>query len=177
MHFFGLVLITLGFIGGALYAVLDKESIDWWWFSSFAVLGAAGVGMVQLAIQRAASDETLTEANVQALRTSLGRIVSNLAVLDGEKNSIDVYDLPQRIDHEFRDDILSFVDARESIVHVYSIHAYADVMSHFAAAERYLNRVWSCAADGYIDEAHEYINRSHKQFTEAQARLEALAGG
>ena len=52
--------------------------------------------------------------------------------------------------------------------------AYADVMSHFAAAERYLNRVWSCAADGYIDEAHTYIGRARVQFLEALQRFEEL---
>jgi hypothetical protein len=47
-------------------------------------------------------------------------------------------------------------------------------MSHYAAGERYLNRVWSAAADGYIDESHTYIGRAQTQFEEANERLKAL---
>ena len=46
-------------------------------------------------------------------------------------------------------------------------------MNYFASAERYLNRVWSASADGYIDEAIEYMKRSEQQFEEA---LDALRG-
>jgi hypothetical protein len=40
-----------------------------------------------------------------------------------------------------------------------------------------LNRVWSTAADGYIDEAHTYVGRSLEQFDAALKRLEALRSG
>jgi hypothetical protein len=108
------------------------------------------------------------------LTTSLGDVVKSLSALDSVKESIDVYELPGRIDRDLREDISSFVDARQSIAHVCGTQAYADVMSPFAAGERYLNRVWSCAADGYIDEAHAYIGRSREQFAEALERLQAV---
>ena len=44
----------------------------------------------------------------------------------------------------------------------------------FAAAERYLNRVWSASTDGYIDEAHTYLGRSREQFDEARKILDRL---
>ena len=44
-------------------------------------------------------------------------------------------------------------------------------MSAFAAGERYLNRVWSASADGYVDEAREYIERAREQFVDAKNRL------
>lgn len=69
---------------------------------------------------------------------------------------------------------MAFVEARESIAHACGMQAYAEIMSHFAAGERYLNRVWSCAADGYIDEAHTFVSRSYRQFEEARAKLRAL---
>lgn len=175
MRNIGLILITIGFLGGALVAVLDVHAIQWAWFVPFLVLGAAGVALVQIAMRAEAMDVTRTSTNFAILTASLGDIVKSLGALDSAKESVNVYDLPERIDRELRDDISSFVDARQSIAHVCGTQAYADVMTHFAAGERYLNRVWSCAADGYIDEAHAYISRSREQFAEALDRLQAVA--
>lgn len=175
MRIIGLILITIGFLGGALVAVLDVTTIQWLWFVPFLVLGAVGVALVQMAMRAEALDVTRTSTNFGILTASLSDLVKNLGALDSDKGTIDVYDLPERIDRDLRGDISSFVDARQSIAHVCGTQAYADVMSHFAAGERYLNRVWSCAADGYIDEAHAYIGRSHEQFAEALQRLEAVA--
>lgn len=175
MRNIGLVLIILGFLAGALIAVLDPAAIRWSWFVPCLGVGIVGVILVQIAIRRHATDATRLETNTRILNQSLGRLVSNLRALDDEKESVDTYDLPERIDQTFREDIGAFVDARESMVHIWGMQSYADVMSHFAAGERYLNRVWSCAADGYIDEAHTYITRSRAQFAEALAKLEALS--
>ena len=50
-------------------------------------------------------------------------------------------------------------------------------MSDFAAGERYLNRVWSASADGYADEAMDYIDRARQQFEEARAKLAQAHAG
>ncbi len=174
MRTYGLVLITIGFLGGSLVSVLEPDTIEWLWFAPCAGLGVIGVFLVQLGIRRAATDHGRTQSNFQILTSSLSEVVEKLAQIDAEKTDIDVYELPERIDSTFRQDILAFADARESIAHACGMQSYAAVMSHFAAGERYLNRVWSCAADGYIDEAHAYITRSHEQFAEALGKLEAL---
>ena len=46
-------------------------------------------------------------------------------------------------------------------------------MNPFAAGERYLNRVWSASTDGYIDEAHTYVDKAREQF---ELALEILRG-
>lgn len=165
----------IGCLAGSLVAVLDEKVIEWTWFVPALIVGAIGVAMVQIALRKQAGDTDRSSANFTVLATSLRDVVSGLGELDQSKDGIDVYDLPARIDSRFRGPISDFVDARESIAHVCGMRAYAAVMSHFAAGERYLNRVWSCAADGYIDEAHTYITRSHEQFQEALAQLEAVA--
>jgi hypothetical protein len=48
-------------------------------------------------------------------------------------------------------------------------------MSEFAAGERYINRVWSSAADGYDEEAHRYLKRASAQFRHAQSQLATVA--
>ena len=65
-----------------------------------------------------------------------------------------------------------FADARESLIHLYSLQVYADIMSDFAAGERYVNRVWSAAADDYDAEAWTYVGKALNRFREATGRLE-----
>jgi len=48
------------------------------------------------------------------------------------------------------------------------------VMSCFAAGERYLNRVWSASADGYIDEVNDYLDKAKEQFTESLEKIRQL---
>ena len=67
-----------------------------------------------------------------------------------------------------------FADFRKSIARKYSLQAYSEVMSHFAAAERYLNRVWSASVDGYIDEVRDYTARAGEQFEETARILKTL---
>jgi hypothetical protein len=57
---------------------------------------------------------------------------------------------------------------------VFGIQNYADVMSNFAAGERYINRVWSASTDGYVDEVHKYLERARAQFTEGQQHFAEL---
>jgi hypothetical protein len=53
--------------------------------------------------------------------------------------------------------------------HIFGLQSYADVMSAFAARERYINRVWSASTDGYVDEVRNYLDRPTRQFREARA--------
>jgi hypothetical protein len=79
--------------------------------------------------------------------------------------------LRERIDLKLRDDLRRFADARESMVHLFGLQSYADIMSSFAAGERYINRVWSASADGYDEEAETYLEKAAVQFEEAKQQL------
>ncbi len=170
----GYLLITGGFLGGAFVAVLETEEVGWGGFLSALAVGAAGVALVRLITHQAAREEDTLAANIKSIRQSLAKVVENITALDKEKASINPYDLRHRIDDLFPEDLTTFVDARESISHVYGLQPYADVMSIFAAGERYLNRVWSASADGYINECHTYLEKAREQFVAAQEKLTAL---
>jgi len=167
-------MITLGFLAGALVAVLDQNTVRWDFFTAAIVVGGAGIVMVRLAKRRKAGLEGKLALNLENIRASLGRIVENITRLNAEKHSLDPYEVRHRIDELFPEDIDRFVEGRESIAHMHGLHAYADVMSYFAAAERYLNRVWSASADGYIDEVNTYLDRACTQFAETLERLRRL---
>ena len=170
----GFLLITVAFLGGSLVSVVDKDDVNWVYFSAAIIAGVAGIVIVHLGQHRSSRSEEKIEANLQDINTSLSNIVENITQLNVEKESINTYDLRHRIDELFEDDRLKFVQARESLAHAYSLNVYADVMSHFAAAERYLNRVWSASADGYVNEAAVYLDKAQTQFTNALEEVRKL---
>ena len=178
MRLLGHVLLWLGFLAGAYIAVLTEENrVEWIKFVPGVVVAMIGVAIARISAHRESHGAEAVGGNIQAIKDSLDRIVGNVSRLDDEKASINVYDLPDRIDTTFNDDLNIFVEARESIGHAHGLQAYADVMNSFATAERYLNRVWSCSVDGYIDEAHKYIGLSREQFGDARDKLGALEAG
>jgi hypothetical protein len=75
------------------------------------------------------------------------------------------------IDDRLALDLATFVNARETMIHIHGLQAYADVMTQFAAAERSINRAWSASADGYIDEVWICLDRAKTLMTNAQQTL------
>ena len=167
-------MLTAGFLAGALFAVLDKLDVQWGIFSAALALGAAGIVVLRLGERHESRSQGKLALNMQDIETSLQSIVENITRLNAEKTSINPYDVRHRIDECFPEPITSFVDAREGIAEIYGLQAYADVMSYFAAGERYLNRVWSASADGYINEVNAYLDKAQVQFTEALDKIRKL---
>ncbi|MHC4563882.1 MAG: hypothetical protein ACYS8X_14080 [Planctomycetota bacterium] len=209
MKLLGFLLVTVGFIGAALAAVLDQSAltdpnaatgvdrsaiedanataadesaveaaedsaVKWMWYVPALALGVAGVVMIRTEEARHEKTEHHVAANIEAVQSSLERIAANIEKLNADKDSIDTYDMRHRVDELFVDDLEMFVDARESIAHRYGLAAYGNVMSSFAAGERYLNRVWSASADGYIDEVNEYLQKAKDQFAESLTLVRRL---
>lgn len=174
MQRLGLVLITLGFVGGCLASVLDPDRVELVLLVPSLVLGAAGVTLVQVALHRGARDEGRVTANLQTMTESLELVAAAIVELDDGKVVEEVYQLPDAIEARFAEPMQRFADARESLVPRYGVQAYADVMSAFAAGERYLNRVWSAAAEGYVDEAHTYLGKAREQLLSARDQLRGL---
>ena len=139
----GYLLITAAFLVGSYVAVERAEGVPWLGYVLCLAVGAAGVAAVRVATHREARHEDTIAANIYAIETSLASIVEKIEALDRDKESIDVYALRHEIDRRF------------------------------PAGERYLNRVWSTSTDGYVDEAHACLAKSHAQF---QTALEVFQG-
>ncbi len=170
----GYIVITIGFLGGATAGVADKDEVRWAYFIPAIAAAAAGVFMVRLAQKTHSTGTKKLASNMEAVRTSLARITANITDLDGRKADVETHDVRRWISELFPNDLERFVEARESIVYVHGLQAYADVMNPFAAGERYLNRVWSASADGYVDEVNEYLGRAREQFADSLAVLRKL---
>jgi hypothetical protein len=174
MKSIGFILVTVGFIAAALASVVDENVVRWLWYIPALGLGAAGVVLIKMEHSRHSKTEHHVASRIETVDSSLERIATNITKLDADKHSINTYDVRHRIDELFIDDIDSFVDARESIAHRYGLSAYGEVMSTFAAGERYLNRVWSASADGYIDEVNTYLEKAREQFSESLNKIRQL---
>lgn len=170
----GYIIITVAFLAGSLVAVIDEVNVQWIYFIAAIVIGTAGVAVVRLHEHRLAVANEKTAENLKSIDFSLAKIVENITSLNTQKQSINPYDIRQRIDELFNDDLTAFVQARHSLAHTYGLQAYADIMSHFASAQRYLNRVWSASADGYIDEVYAYLDRAQIQFSQALEKVRSL---
>ena len=164
------LLICAGFLFGAYTTALDTQNVDWLLFGIAAAAAIAGVMLAKRADRAVATSDDLLETNRSELNESLANVVRDLREMtDGTAARGE--ELRDWIDEKLRPDLRRFVDARESMVHLYGLQTYADIMSEFAAGERFVNRVWSSSADGYDAEAETYLTRAAEQFHDAQQQL------
>lgn len=174
MRIVGFILLGVGFIWSALVAVINKEMVNWSYFIPALAIGIIGVVILRVSIKKAQKGEGKVEADIAIIKESLENISENISTFNKEKADINVYDIHQKIDDLFIDDIENFLKTRESIIHHHNMESYADLMNHFAAGERYLNRAWSASADGYVDEVNASIEKACEQFTTAKRQFEAI---
>ncbi len=174
MKVLGYLLLVAGFLGGAFVASLDPEEVIWTAFVPAMLIGAAGLWLVKRAEHAESRSEAVLRENQVHLGDSLSRVVAGLRDLDQQKDELGPEALISEVDARFRADLHRFAEARETLAHLYGLQAYAEIMSAFATGERYLNRVWSASADGYVWEARTYVSKSLEQFEDALAHLEAV---
>ena len=167
----GIILIGIGFLAGTLATVIDVETVRWVPYILSLAACIIGIAMVKFSIKKEARSTSVLTKNMEQIETSISSIIKNLKELNDRKENINTYDVRLRVDELFLEDLNTFVESRESISHTYGVQAYADVMSHFAAGDRYLNRVWCASSDGYIDEVNEYLTKSLEQFEDSLKKL------
>jgi membrane protein implicated in regulation of membrane protease activity len=170
----GYLLLCAGFLAGAYATALDVRQV-WWQLFAVAVLAAvAGLVILKRQASTASRSSSVLEVNRSELLDSINNVVNDLRETSGEM-SLKGDKLRDWIDAKLRNDLRRFADARESMVHLFGLQAYADIMSSFAAGERYINRVWSASADGYDVEAAKYLDKAAQQFAGTQKQLSAIS--
>lgn len=166
------LIVMAAFLGGAFLTSLDQTHVDWMTFIPVIVAGVIGVVLLKRDEAAHAKSSDRLANNRRVLEESLDNIVRNLEALDGRKDAVPTYDMRFEIDKLFREDLFAFADARDSMKHIFGLQHYADIMSSFAAGERYINRVWSASTDGYVDEVLMYVEKSLSQFRHAKEEFD-----
>jgi hypothetical protein len=100
---------------------------------------------------------------VQQLRAQLSSMPSRDAQLES---------IVQRVGQLQKTHLVALVDAREALVARLGLAGYAVLMDHFAAAERQLNRAWSAAVDGVLEEAVACVDEGATLLEQAWESLE-----
>lgn len=175
MKTFALILVALSFLAGAFLSSLDPEAVNWVYMTPTLLLGLVGLWLHRKAAHREIHAGQRLAGNIDVLATSLDNIARNLDAVCARGDDLPVYEARFEIDRLFREDLSRFAESRESMIHVFGVQNYADVMSNFAAGERYINRVWSASTDGYVDEVRMYLERARGQFRDARQHFEELA--
>jgi hypothetical protein len=175
MKTLAMLMIIGSFLAGAFLSSLDPRSVNWLLMGPALAIGVAGLWAYRKAHHQEVRAGTRLAGNIQTLGGSLDNIHRNLEEVCARGEGLPVYEARFEIDRLFREDLDNFAEARESMIHVFGMQNYADVMSNFAAGERYINRVWSASTDGYIDEVRKYLERARNQFRLAREHFHELA--
>ena len=170
----GFFLLAGGFLAGAYATALDVEQVNWSLFALAAIGALVGLSLIKRAAAAHAQSDEVLEMNRGELRDSIANVIRDLGEIV-EDRAARGSALRDAIDLRLRNDLRRFAAARESMVHLFGMQTYADIMSSFAAGERYINRVWSASADGYEEEAENYLVKAAEQFADAQEQLFAAA--
>ncbi len=186
----GQILLWLGFVVGAYASVCQLEvavpvegesEVDKWatipWTNYFVgiFIGIGGIVCLRLAAKQEHEDVEQTEAEYSVIRASLDRITAVVGELCQQSEHKPTQVL-QTIDDQCVEGFSEFADSRQALVKRFGMKVYADVMTEFAAAERYVNRSWSAAADGYVEEVASSLKRAKSHLDNAQELLAAAEG-
>lgn len=174
MKTISLLIVFTSFLAGAYITVLDPREVNWPWMIPVLLVGVVGLWFSRKAEHTAARAGDKLAGNIEQLGKNLANIHSRLALICENKDELPTYEARFEIDRLFREELIEFAEARESMIHVFGMQNYADVMSNFAAGERYINRIWSASTDGYVDEVNLYLDKALAQFTEALDHFNGL---
>lgn len=174
MKTFALLLVIAAFLAGAFLSSLDPQTVRWELMLPVLAVGVAGLWLHRKAQRRENRAGQRLSGDISTLGASLDNILRKLETICARGEELPVYEARFEIDRLFRADLTCFAAARESMIHVFGMQNYADVMSNFAAGERYINRVWSASTDGYVDEVRNYIDKALLQFREGSRHFHEL---
>lgn len=147
--------------------------IPWFWYSIAAAACFAGVVLLHASRRTATQKSEQSAASLNEITAALERAILRTRELAKDSLSLAPSKIVARIDDELADDLRTFADGRESMVTEHGLTLFADVMSPFAAGERAINRAWSAAADGYLDEATDCLERGCQMLSDAREELKA----
>ncbi|MFQ5462478.1 MAG: hypothetical protein ACE5E5_07605 [Phycisphaerae bacterium] len=178
---FGMVLFFGGFLAGSLVSVRRADSaglawatVEWGWFAASMAVGLVGVVMMRLAANAAETASGKVAGDLAAIGQSLSALQSKIGAICAGRPTTGVYEVHGLIDDQLAEELGVFVDARETVAREYGLPAYAELMNHFALAERNINRAWSASADGYEDEVWLCMQRAETLITKAKSAFDAL---
>ena len=176
----GHVLLWIGFVTAAFFSVSQLEqpgdkwsTIPWWAYTASMAIGIAGIVLLRKTTREADSDVEKTEAQYAVVLSSLKEVSAIVARLADQTTQHVPSEVLHAIDNECAEPLADFAESRQAMAKRFGMELYANVMTEFASAERYVNRSWSAAADGYVDEVATSLTRAKLHLVNAQDLISA----
>ena len=149
------------------------------WLFGLAVLGLlAGSALVKRETARTLRRQRVERGTVaqDTPQAVLARIVATARDLQGElpgmpDGAARTRAILERVGHIQTELSLQVVEGRNVLVAALGLARFAELMVAFSRLERALNRAWSAAADGVLDEAERCIDDAAAYAPEVERRL------
>jgi hypothetical protein len=103
----------------------------------------------------------------------LRQLVPTLQDFAARADGLDPAGIEHEVDELTSQYIAPFVEGRQAIIDRLGLKKGADFLVTAATGERLLNRVWSAAADGHLEEARTSLAEAVGAFEQAQQQLPA----
>ena len=146
-------------------------TVPWLWYGLSMAVGLVGVVLLRSTAKSADQEHGKVAQQFETITSSLGILIKNVGTMQsglGEmspKQSIDF------IDRECAPAFGDFADSRNALIQRFGMQPYAEIMTQFASAERFVNRAWSASADGYMNEAKSSVDRAMAHLNEANGLI------
>lgn len=103
----------------------------------------------------------------------LASLLPQLRELDSEIDTLGQSEITERVQHVLEHTVLPFAEARQKLSDRLGMRVGAELLITAAFGERMLNRTWSAAADGHLEEARSSFHDAVGAFEEAAAIADA----
>jgi hypothetical protein len=152
------------------------------WPGRWVFLGAAAGLLLSASLLRSASRRHVRTAGategaelpdqaLRAIQQTVDAVRRDVLTLPDDQGPLLL--MLERLGQLQRTHMPAFVESRPLLIARLGLGGYAELMDRYAAAERQINRAWSAAADGVLDEAVSCLDEAAVLLQEAAVRLAA----
>ena len=144
-----------------------------WYFLCGILCAGAGLGLWWKDIFSSRATAALADSKDDSANP-LALLKETLAALQAFRlRDRDAEELCGQVDAILTQFVLPMMDVRQKLTERLGMNVGAEILVTAAAGERMLNRAWSAAADGDMDEALESVRMAKLAFAEAQAIVDS----
>jgi hypothetical protein len=145
--------------------------VPWVWYLSSLAIGIAGVVLLRTSQRTFVPKNEDQGGDLKILENSLNQLVERIERLHDEFSLLLPEQIYQYIDDHCVPSFGEFADARNALISHFGMSVFGEIMTEFASGERFINRAWSAAADGYLGESRDSISRALNFLTQARQIL------
>lgn len=146
-----------------------------WYFAigTFVLLVGALLARSAREVVEPTDDGSVLRFTIETLGQLVGRIEALRALVESQRGGVAtmVCDTTDELQRRW---ITPLLRGQSSFVAKHGIGRAAETLTSLAGVERYLNRAWSAAADGYLDEALEALRIAERHCQTTRNALASL---